>query len=275
MSSSFFRTLLSDSPPYVVGVLNCTPDSFSDGGGYPSVQDAIEKGHALAREGASVIEVGGESTRPGSKPVSLEIEIERVAPIISALAKSYVVAVDTYKAETARVAIECGAKIVNDISALRADAKMVEVVQKNGVGLVMMYSKESGLHPHASEDARSYSDVIGEIGTFLTERIDYAAQHGISRDAIVVDPGMGKFVSHDPKYSWEILKRFEELIAKNPSMAHMIGSSRKGFLGGDLSSRDPLSQVTSLIAVSKGASFIRTHNVAMARQFLDAWNKTR
>ena len=265
----YWRSSLGTDPPYVVGVLNVTPDSFSDGGTFLTVDEAISHAKALRSAGADIIEVGGESTRPGSKAISEKEEMARVLPIVEALAPTMFISVDSYKSQTAEACLKVGAKMVNDISAFRADPKMGEVISKHGASVVLMYSKETGSSPHVSESKKDYKDVVKEIVEFLLQRIDLCVKCAIDPDKIIIDTGMGRFLSHDPKYSWEVLQRYEEfkLIAEKAPL--LIATSRKGFLGGDLKDRDTVSQLTALIACERGASFIRTHNVMMAREFLN------
>ncbi len=258
-------------PPWITGILNVTPDSFSDGGLYEGVDAANRRARELIGEGAVIVDIVGESTRPGAKPVHGEEEWKRIGAVVSAAAKEAFVSVDTYRAKTAERSLAAGAKMINDVSALRADPDMAAVLRNSGAYVVLMFSKEDGTHPHATDSVRDFKDVIIEIAEFLEERVDYALKHGISASKIVLDPGMGRFVSHDPKYSWEVLERLHELREKFAEFPLMLGTSRKGFLGGELTERDPLSQLTSIMAYERGADFIRTHNVKLAREFFAVW----
>ncbi len=256
--------------PQIIGVLNVTPDSFSDGGKFLEVEEAISHGKKLFQDGADIIDIGGEATGPGSSPVSNEEEIKRVADIITSLAREGVVSVDTYKAKTAEVALQNGAQIINDVSALRADPELAFVIKQFNSKVILMYSKEADNHPHASSSIKEYDDVVDTISFFLEERISYALQCGIPCEQIILDPGMGQFISIDGKYSWEVLKRFNELIERFSEHSFLVATSRKGFLGGTLEEREPLSQLTALHAYHKGASYIRTHNPKMMSEFLVA-----
>lgn len=274
MTSESLASELCSGPPWLMGVVNATPDSFSDGGRAFAPEDALSLALDLKRSGAHIIDVGGESTAPGARPVSTEEELSRIREVIAALCPQVFVSVDTYKSEVAEFCLCRGARMINDVSGLRADSKMSAVIRQHNAFVVIMHSKESAEHPGASDTAKDYSDVISETADFLEERAAYALAQGISRERIILDPGMGRFLSHDPRYSWEILRRFSELTARLPFPV-LIGASRKGFLGGSVEQRDPLSQLVSLAASLKGAQILRTHNIAMMRQFLEAWNLTQ
>jgi dihydropteroate synthase len=261
-------SLLSKNHPLIVGVLNCTPDSFSDGGEVKSTQEAINKGLSLIEDGANCIDIGGVSTGPGSQPISEEEELARILKAVKALASHTIVSVDTYRASVAKECLKVGAKIINDVSALRADPGMAKVIHDFGCPAILMYSKETGAHPHVTTNQIEYSDCTLHIIEFLKERVDFALSQGITSSQIIIDPGMGQFVSSDAKYSWEILKRLSEIEEALPEFPLLVGTSRKGFLGGDISERDPASSLTSLIAYSNGAKILRTHNVKMLVEFL-------
>ena len=265
MVDSPFERRFGHPPPYVVGIVNVTPDSFSDGGESYSPEDAKRRIELLQQEGADLIEIGGESTRPGSTPISSEEEIARILPLVKECSTPERLAVDTYHAETAKFALSHGVRFINDVSSLRGDPAMASVLATHGAYVTLMFNKDAPL-PHATENRREYKDIVQEIILFFSERLEFASHGGISRKNVILDTGMGKFLSHDPKFSWEVLRRYDELSTLNQPF--MIGTSRKGFLGGKLSERDPLSQLTSLIAVTKGAQFVRTHNVKMAGEFI-------
>lgn len=262
------RTLLGFDEPWIVGVLNITPDSFSDGGEFYNVERAVSQGIRLRANGAHVVDIGAESTGPGNSAVSAEEEQSRLLEVVTTLAPIVPLSIDTYKASTARFCLEKGACIINDVSALRADKGMVSVISEFDAFVVLMYSKENGASPHVSKSPKVYKDIIAEISKFLSERIEFALKNGISEDKIILDPGMGGFLSPDPKYSWEVLRRFEELTDKFSDFPFMIATSRKGFLGGEITERDPVSQLTAMDALTKGAKLIRTHNVKMCSDFL-------
>ena len=267
--------LLGAPAPWLMGVVNVTPDSFSDGGRHLAPEAAVAHGRRLLDEGAHILDLGGESTAPGSRPITSEEELLRVEPVVRGLAHGgAVLSIDTYHAATAARCIELGARIVNDVSALRADPDMAAVVRDLGPVLVMMHAKDGPL-PHATDRPVVYRDVVREVGDWLKARVDVAIAAGIDPDQIVLDPGWGRFLSLDPAHSWEMLARFDELVAQVAPLPVMVGISRKGFFGVPLAERDPLSQLTSLAAAEKGAALVRTHDVRMAAQFLGAADRMR
>jgi dihydropteroate synthase len=254
----------------IVGVLNVTPDSFSDGGKFFSPQQAIDRAFELVEEGADIIDIGAESTRPGSQPIGLEEEWKRLAPVLEGIGGKLIVSLDTYKAEIARRGAELGVQIINDISALRADQEMGEVIADRELTLVMMYSKEQGSAPHATHGDILYRDIAEEISGFLRERIKHALNAGISEQRIILDPGIGLFVSNKPEVSWELLRRVDEL--KSLGFPLYVGASRKGFLNTPFylepEDRDPVSALISGYLVEKGVQYLRVHNVKMTKNFL-------
>lgn len=260
-------------PAILVGILNVTPDSFSDGGHYLEPESAIQHAQALLEDGADIVEVGGESTRPGSTPVADEAEWGRIRPVIAAIAPKVKVSIDTYKASVADRALKMGAAIINDVSALRADTDMARVIADHGAQVVLMYSKEKSL-PHVTEREPRYTDLVGSIRDFLEERVAFAEQHGIKRSQIIIDPGLGRFLGKDPSYSWTVLRELPRLAELQ--LPILIGTSRKGFLGVSntpMHDRDAVSQLTALGAYLNGATYLRTHNVLLAKHFLDAWKR--
>ena len=266
--------LLGAPAPWLMGVVNVTPDSFSDGGRHLAPEAATAHGRQLLADGAHILDLGGESTAPGSRPIPGEEELARLEPVVRGLARGAVVSIDTYRATTAARCIELGARIVNDVSALRADPEMAAVVRDLGPVLVMMHAKDGPL-PHATGRPAHYRNVLRDVADWLRGRVDVALGAGIDADQLVVDPGWGKFLSLEPAHSWEMLARFEELVALMAPIPVMVGASRKGFLGGPLAARDPISQLSALVAAQKGAALIRTHEVRMAAQFLDAAERMR
>lgn len=262
-------SLIAAPPPWIMGVLNVTPDSFTDGGRFLDPTAAIAHGRALAAEGAHLVEVGGESTAPGSRPLDEASELARVLPVMRALSGQVPVAIDTYRAATAARCLELGAKLVNDVSALRADPGLADVVREHGCVLVMMHAKDGPL-PHATDRPRIYRDVVREVGDFLAARIDHALARGIATERLVLDPGWGRFLSLDPADSWRLLEGFAALVARFRPIPILVGSSRKGFLGVPMAERDPVSQLTALVAAQRGALFVRTHAPRMMAQFVAA-----
>ncbi len=222
------ETILGDDDPIpkVMGIVNLTPDSFSDGGRLAGRDEAVRHARRLVDEGADLLDLGGESSRPGSEPVSLDEELRRVIPVVEALASELGVpiSIDTTKAEVARRALDAGAAIINDISAMGADPDMGRVVAATGAGVVLMHMQ--GV-PKTMQDDPRYDDVVGEVYDFLARRVEWAESIGISRDRIAIDPGIGfgKTIDHNLEILRN-LRRFDTL-----GCAVLIGTSRKGFLG--------------------------------------------
>lgn len=259
--------------PLIAGVLNTTPNSFSDGGLFQTSESAISHGRSLIKDGATLLDIGGESTGPGTNPVSPEDEWQRLEPAVRFLSTEHIVSVDTYKSSIAKRALELGAAVVNDVSGLRADANMASIIAEHQAYVVIMHSKEVDTHPHATSSKPNYKDVVEVIATFLEQQIDYAQKEGISKERIIIDPGMGGFLSTDAEVSWEVIRRLNELATHFSDYPLLIGASRKGFLGGDIQQRDPLSQLVHLKAAQLGAKILRTHNVKMAASFLHCWKR--
>lgn len=268
---SEMQGILGRPPPWIVGVLNVTPDSFSDGGRYLG-SNAVAAADRLIGDGADILEVGAEATGPGSLPVSTEKELERLEPVLNYLQGRALFGVDSYKSEVAERAANAGALYINDTSALRADSRMAQVVASRGLNLILMYAKDGPL-PHVTEIEPVYTDPVSQIAQFLNERRTAALEAGVSESRIILDSGMGRFVSADPEVSWRILREYRRLCTKCGDAPFMIGVSRKGFLGGRLEDRDAVSQLAALRAAENGAMFIRTHNPAMMRDFLKARSK--
>jgi dihydropteroate synthase len=246
----------------VMGVVNVTPDSFSDGGKYYDAGAAIEHGFALAVAGAAVLDVGGESTRPGADPVSAEAEAQRVVPVVRALARDsdVPVSIDTTKADVAREALDAGATLVNDVSGGRADAGMLSAVSDRHAGFVAMHMRGT---PRTMQDDPTYDDVVREVGDFLRERVEHAVRSGVRRDAILVDPGIGfgKTVEHN----LSLLRALPEL-AGAASVPIVVGASRKGFLGRILGGlpvdeREEATLATTVWCFARGAAMVRVHDV--------------
>lgn len=249
------------SSPKVMGVLNITPDSFSDGGEFHEPQNAIAHLHQLIADGADIIDVGGESSGPGSPDVTAEEELRRVKPIIDYVAEHKLhertlFSIDTYKASVADYALSHGFGMVNDVTALRGDPKMIEVLAKYQPYLILMYSKDPTAR--TTRDTIEYTDVIDTIKKFLFERIRLAKKV-LPSDHIIIDPGMGLFVSANPQYSFEIIDRLEELkLFGHPIL---VGPSRKSFLGGELKDRDQKSWEIAKKTIANGASIVRMHTI--------------
>ena len=249
----------------IMGVLNVTPDSFSDGGLYLNPGRAVDHAHRMVEEGADLIDVGGESTRPGAEPVSAEEELRRILPLLGPLADKLPVpiSVDTYKADVAAAALAEGVDLINDISGLSLDPRMASVVAKAGAGLVLTHIRGT---PQTMQADPQYTDLLGEIREYLRERVILAEAHGVHPEAIVVDPGIGfgKRVEHNLL----LLQRLPELqILGKPVL---IGPSRKAFIGKvlDLAVEERLegTAATVAIAIWQGAHILRVHDVqAMVR----------
>lgn len=256
--------------PWVMGILNVTPDSFSDGGRYAEPGPAIERGLQLVAEGADVLDIGGESTRPGATPVSEDEELRRVIPVVRGLAGQVKVplSIDTMKASVARAALDAGAVIVNDVSGLR-DPAMVEVCRDSQAGIVLMHMagnpQTMQLNPH-------YDDIVAEIGTYFETRLADLEQHGIARDRIALDPGIGFGKSLD--HTLTQLARLHEYCRFGRPIC--LGISRKGFLG-QITGRDRTDRLAGTLAVNcfavaqGAAQILRVHDVPAHRDAVRLW----
>ena len=253
--------------PKIMGVVNVTPDSFSDGGDFYKQEDAEKQIKKLIKDGADIIDIGGESTGPNSQGVSLEDEIKRVKPIIDFIVKNKLYkkaefSIDTYKAPVARYALENGFTIVNDVTALRGDPDIVDVLVEYQPRVILMYSKDQT--PRTTTENMQYADVIASIKSFLIGQIVVLLDAGFPEENIILDPGMGMFISADPKYSFEIIERLPEL--KQMGYPICVGVSRKSFLGGKLKDREIPSAEWSIRAIKNGADIVRTHNVTLLKK---------
>lgn len=258
------RRLVFGERTLVMGIINATPDSFSGDGVYKNVDAALRRAERMVEAGADILDVGGESTRPGADPVPEEEERERVIPVIEAIVKRFdvPVSVDTYKARVAEEALEKGAWMVNDITALRGDRRMAEVVAKHGAPVVLMHMKGT---PKTMQENPQYDDVVAEQMRFFRERIAFAVEAGIEEGKIVVDPGIGfgKRLEHNI----EILRRLREYRALGRPV--LVGPSRKSFIGMILGSLPPEERLEGTLAVlalavAKGADVLRVHDVKEA-----------
>jgi dihydropteroate synthase len=254
-----------DSRTLVTGVLNVTPDSFYDGGRYREFHDAVTHALRMAEDGADIIDVGGESTRPYSDPLSLDEELKRVIPVVKTLSKELEIpiSIDTYKSEVAVRALEAGAAMVNDISAMRFDPAIGKVVAAAGVPIVLMHMKGT---PQNMQSNPAYKDLLGEITEFLQEAADQALSMGIQRELIIIDPGIGFGKSFDDNLAiLRDLRRFSSL-----GFPILVGTSNKSFighvLGAPVESRDTGTMATIAAAVMNGAHIIRAHNVRAAKE---------
>lgn len=261
----------------IMGVVNVTPNSFSDGGKFLDPAAAIAHARQLLEEGADIVDVGGESTGPGSVDVSVEEELRRVIPVIKGIAAmqshrsridgaslkpvKVTISIDTYKSEVAREAIKAGARMVNDVTALRGDLAMARAVAEAGIPIILMYSKDATAR--TTRNPLHYDDVVKTVYEFLQTRTEYAIAAGISRENIIIDPGMGAFVSGEARYSYELLERLREFESLGFSI--LVGVSRKSFLPGALNERLAPGLAANELAVKNGASFLRVHDVAALR----------
>jgi dihydropteroate synthase len=249
-----------DQKTHVMGILNVTPDSFSDGGQYFELEKAIAHGLAMAQEGADIIDVGGESTRPYSQRISSAEEMDRVIPVIEGLCKAVAIpiSIDTYKADVAREALNSGASLINDISSLRFDPSMASVVAAAGVPVVLMHMKGT---PEDMQKSPTYDDLIQEILDFLKGAINRCAQAGIREDLVIVDPGIGFGKTFDDN-----LKIIRELWRfRSLQRPVLLGTSNKAFIGHVLD-KEPHERETGTLAtiaagVMNGAHIVRSHNV--------------
>jgi dihydropteroate synthase len=248
--------------PIIMGILNLTPDSFSDGGSYASEEDAIARALQMVEEGALIIDVGGESTRPGASPVTEEEECARVLNVVRALAKKGIcVSIDTRHASVARAALEAGASIINDVTGFR-DPAMVDVAVACDAGLVVMHM--GGESPKTMQDDPRYDDVVAEVSAYLVNRAELLIEKGVDRARICLDPGPG--FGKTVKQTIELMRNFHEL--NRLGFPTMVAVSRKSYIGevyhiDDPKERDEASAAEALMAVELGASIIRTHNVAL------------
>lgn len=240
----------------VMGVLNLTPDSFSDGGRFTELDRALDQADRMVAEGADIIDVGGESTRPGGDPVAAEEEQHRVLPVIEALAQRIdaVISIDTYREETARLAVAAGAHIVNDVWGAQREPGIARVAAETGAGLVLM---------HTGRDRDKLPDVIADQFAFLSRSLEIAAEAGVERERILLDPGFG--FAKDAGENLEIIARFEEL--RGLGVPFLVGTSRKRFIGHvtgrDPDDRGPGTAATSVVLRLKGAVIFRVHDVAI------------
>ena len=253
-----------DSKVLIMGVLNVTPDSFSDGGHYVDPLKALDHVQRMAEEGADIVDVGGESTRPGAVPVDEEEELKRLKPILQVLGRGnpIPISVDTRKASVAQLALDCGAAMVNDVSALRDDPEMGRVVAEAGAGVVLMHRQGDS---RTMQQAPSYHDVVGEIKQFLVDRLSAACEKGIHQRNILLDPGIGfgKNVSHN----LTIINRLDQFL--NLGRPIIIGISKKSFIGQILEKpvedRYMGTGAAVAVAVLRGAHLIRVHDVGLMR----------
>jgi dihydropteroate synthase len=243
-----------------MGVVNVTPDSFSDGGVNFDPADAVATARRMADEGAAIVDIGGESTRPGSERVTLDEELRRVVPVLEALQGEVPVSIDTAKAEVARRAIELGAELVNDVTALRGDPELAGVVAESGVYVCLMHMQGK---PRTMQDEPTYDDVASDVASFLEERLGFAVEAGIPEERICVDPGFG--FGKTVEQNFELLRRLGEIVSLGRPV--LVGLSRKRSLGRILGDPEattgPLSAsiAAAVEAYERGATIFRVHDV--------------
>lgn len=265
-----FRLVLNR--PLIMGVVNVTPDSFSDGGRYFETGQAVARARTLIAEGADMLDIGGESTRPGSTPVALEEERQRVLPVLQALADCGVpVAVDTQKPELMRQAIAAGAAMINDINALTVPGAM-QAVAGTAAAVCLMHKQGD---PQTMQDDPRYGDVVEEVRAFLEERSRAAELAGISRERLVIDPGFGFGKTFE--HNLDLLRGLPKFAGIGPPV--LAGISRKSMLGKitgrEIGERAFASVAAALIAVQNGAAIVRVHDVAATRDALAVWNAVK
>jgi dihydropteroate synthase len=260
------RALRLGERTLVMGVLNVTPDSFSDGGRFLAADEALRRAEEMLAEGADIIDVGGESTRPGGEAVTAEEEIERVIPVIERLAQSSSVpiSIDTTKGAVARAALEAGAEIVNDISALRFDYHVADEAARARAGLVLMHSRGTPGTLHRLPPA---PDIFGELTVSLRRSLNMAERCGVAREAVALDPGIG--FGKTFKQNLELLARLDEFAQSFPGFPLLVGTSRKSFIGRLLDDAPPDARLhgtmaTVTAAVLRGAHIVRVHDVRAA-----------
>jgi dihydropteroate synthase len=268
------------APFRLMGVVNVTPDSFSDGGLFLDARAAVAHGQELMAQGADMLDVGGESTRPGAEPVGEAEELRRVVPVVEGLASAGAgvgvdtqISIDTTKAVVARAALVAGASVVNDVSALRADPEMAAVVAESGAECCLMHMQGE---PRTMQRSPRYGDVVDDVKAFLEERMSFAVREGVAEERVWLDPGIGfgKTLAHN----LELLRRLQELTALGRPL--VVGTSRKSFIGRliadaqgreepvDVTQRLPGTLATSVMAYERGATVLRVHDVAPVRAAL-------
>lgn len=252
----------------LMGTINVTPDSFSDGGHFLQTDQAIKQGELLASEGADILDVGGESTRPFSDSVDIEEELRRIIPVVGELAKrtSLPISIDTCKGQVARAALDAGATMINDISGLRFDPEMVQLAATSQVPLILMHMQGS---PRTMQLEPHYGSLLSEIIGFLEERIQYACEAGVSRDQIIVDPGIG--FGKNVKHNLLLIKHLDAFATLGQPI--LLGTSRKSFIGAvldkEVTEREPGTWATVCAGIIKGAHIVRVHEVTTCRQMAD------
>jgi len=255
--------------PVVVGILNVTPDSFSDGGDFLDPEAAAEHAVAMLDEGAEILDLGGESTRPGSDPVSQEEEIERVVPVLERILSvrpEAVISVDTYRAGTATAVLQAGARLINDVTALLGDPRMVSVVKEAACPVILMHMQGE---PKTMQEEPHYTDVVREVRDFLAKRAEYAIAAGVGPENVIVDPGIG--FGKNLEHNLALLRNLDAVV--DLGFPVLIGASRKTFIGritGVQEARDRVfgTVAATVLAYQQGATYFRVHDVRANREAL-------
>ncbi len=268
MNNKEFNTWLKKpSNCLIMGIVNTTPDSFSDGGKYNSTSKAIDFAYDLLDKGADIIDIGGESSRPGADPVSASEEIKRISPLLNELIKNtdYPISIDTYKSSTAIYALDNGAHLINDISGMTHDEKMVNVISRYNVPVVIMHMKGT---PKTMQQSPNYINVVDEICEFLADRINFAINEGVSSKNIIIDPGIGFGKTLDDNY--KIIAKLNQICKLGYPV--LVGPSRKSFIGKTLN--EPIdgriegSIISAALCYKNGAKIVRVHDVEETKKGL-------
>ena len=263
---TFRREINLGKKTLIMGILNITPDSFSDGGLYCSQQKAVERGLQMVDEGADIIDIGGESTRPGAESIEASVELKRVLPVIESLVKQVKIpiSIDTTKAKVAKLALASGAEIVNDISALHGDKKMAKTISDEGAAVILMHMR--GNPRNMQKGNLVYNNLMGEVTDYLEKSSEKALKAGIEKDCLVIDPGIG--FGKTPEDNYKIIKNLSQL--KELGMPVMIGTSRKSFIGkvtgGEPEQRLEGTAATVAAAIMNGCHIVRVHDVAAMKK---------
>jgi dihydropteroate synthase len=261
--------LTEDSGPVVVGILNITPDSFSDGGDFLDPEAAARQAFAMLDEGAGILDLGGESTRPGSDPVFQEEELRRVIPVIErilSMRPEAVISVDTYRADTATAALEAGARLINDVTALRGDPRMASVVEEAACPVILMHMQGE---PKTMQNEPHYDDVVREVKDFLAQRAEHAIGSGVRPENIILDPGVG--FGKNLEHNLALLRNLDAVV--DLGFPVLVGASRKRFIGEISGVQEARERVfgtvaTTVLAYERGASYFRVHDVRANREAL-------
>lgn len=255
----------------IVGILNVTPDSYYDGGQYATAEQIARRALEAAKEGADIIEIGAESTGPGSSDIGLEEELRRIIPALQAVRSvlpDHKIALDTYRSGVLSEAVKFDIHMINDVTAGRADEKLFPLVAELQCKIVLMHAKDPT--PRTTRENTQYDDVVSTVRSFLMDRVKAAKAAGIRDEQIILDPGLGHFVSADSRYSFQLLRHLHEVTDPYPSF---VSPSRKSFVAGPsnlpTSERLPGTLAATAIALEHGASYVRTHDVKETRQIVD------